>query len=105
MHVVACDDDPSTRYVIRRLLLQSTGCQVTECADGVECLKALNKDDVDLLILDIEMPNLGGLEVLETVRRSASHQALPVIVLTAERREQVVSRLLQLGVLGYVLKP
>ena len=107
MHVVVCDDDASTRYVIKRLLVQSKGCAITECADGVEGLRAVMKGqgEVDLLILDIEMPKLNGLEVLEAVRRSAEHQALPVVVLTAERREEVVSRLLQLGVLGYVLKP
>jgi len=105
MHVLVCDDDASTRYVIKRLLLQSSGCRITECADGVECLRALEQTGVDLVILDIEMPNLGGLEVLESIRRSETHQALPVILLTAERRAEVVSKLLQFGVLGYVLKP
>src|SRR5215510_14246818 len=105
MHVLVCDDDASTRYVIKRLLVQSAGCQITESVDGVECLRALEQVETDLVILDFEMPNMNGLEVLEAIRKSAKHRALPVILLTAERRAEVVSQLLQLGVLGYVLKP
>jgi CheY-like chemotaxis protein len=105
MRVLVCDDDAATRFVIRRLLVQSAGCTVTECGDGVEALGLLDAGGVDLLILDIDMPLLDGIEVLEAVRHSSRLQRLAVVMLSQERREDVIVRLIRLGIRGYVLKP
>jgi two-component system, chemotaxis family, chemotaxis protein CheY len=105
MHVLVCDDDKSTRFVIRRLLTQKLNCEVTECGDGVEALERLAAGNIELLILDVTMPTLDGADVLEAIRRSPQHAQLPVIMLSHERREEVVRKLIQLGILGYVVKP
>jgi two-component system, chemotaxis family, chemotaxis protein CheY len=105
MHVLVCDDDKSTRFVIRRLLTQKLNCEVTECGDGVEALERLAAGNIELLILDVSMPTLDGVDVLEAIRRSPQHAQLPVIMLSHERREEVVRKLIQLGILGYVVKP
>lgn len=105
MHVLICDDDPSTRFVIKRLLTQNLGCTTSECVDGVEALRRLDEEDADLLMLDVEMPNISGVEVLEVIRASQRLKSLPVLMLSKERREDIVLQLVKLGVEGYILKP
>ena len=105
MHVLICDDDASTRFVIKRLLTQNLGCTTAECADGVEALKRLDEEEVDLVVLDIEMPLIDGVEVLEAIRASAQLKSMPVLMLSKERREDVVVKLVRLGIEGYILKP
>jgi two-component system chemotaxis response regulator CheY len=106
MHVLVCDDDKTTRFVIRRLLTQRLGCEVSECSDGVEALEQLaNGADVDLVILDINMPTLDGVDVVEAIRRTPALAQLPVIMLSHERRKEIVVKLIHLGILGYVAKP
>jgi CheY-like chemotaxis protein len=104
MRDLVCDDDPATRFVIRRVLSHSAGCEVVECTDGTEALEHIENAPVDLLILDLQMPTLDGLEVLE-ILRAGDFKNLPVIVLTSERREEVVKWLIRLGIVGYVTKP
>lgn len=106
MHVLVCDDDKPTRFVIHRLLKQRMGCDVTECGDGVEAVEWLAAGhSVDLVILDINMPSLDGVDVVEAIRRTPRLAHLPVIMLSHERRQEVVLRLIHLGILGYVAKP
>lgn len=105
MTVLVCDDDPSARFVIKRLLAQQLGCTVAECSDGVEALSRLDRGDIDLVVLDIQMPQLDGVEVLEAIRALPALKGLPVIMVSSERREEVVLRLVRLGIDGYVLKP
>lgn len=105
MHVLICDDDASTRFVIKRLLTQHLGCTSTECVDGADALRRLDEEDVDLVVLDVEMPVIDGVEVLEALRSSQRLKSLPVLMLSKERREDVVLRLVKLGIEGYVLKP
>lgn len=105
MHVLICDDDSSTRFVIRRLLTQNLGCTITECADGVAVLNKLDEEEADLVVLDIEMPTLDGVDVLEAIRSSPSLKSLPVVMMSRERREDIVSKLVRFGIDGYILKP
>ncbi|MGE3179086.1 MAG: response regulator [Vicinamibacterales bacterium] len=105
MLAVICDDDPSARFVIKRLLTQHLGCSVVECADGLEALARLEQGDADLLVLDVQMPQLDGVEVLEAVRGAPALKGLPVVMVSSERRESIIRRVAQLGIDGYVLKP
>lgn len=105
MHVLICDDDASTRFVIKRLLTQNLGCTTTECVDGAEALRRLDEEEVDLVVLDVEMPLIDGVEVLEAIRASQHLKSLPVLMLSKERREDIVLRLVRLGIEGYILKP
>lgn len=105
MHVLICDDDAATRFVIKRLLTQNFGCSTTECVDGVEALRKLDDEEVDLILLDVEMPLIDGIEVLEAIRNSPQLKTLPVLMLSKERREEAVVKLVRLGIEGYILKP
>lgn len=105
MTVLICDDDASTRFAVKRLLLRHLDCTVIECGNGTEAIARLDGEPVHLMLLDIEMPEMSGVEVLSVVRASASVRQLPVVMMSRERREEVVRTLVRLGIDGYVLKP
>lgn len=105
MHVLICDDDSTTRFVMRRLLEQNFGCRVSECADGVEALQLLERGQYSFLLLDVEMPTMDGFDTLEEIRQAPKTAEMPVIILSCLRDESGVMRLIQLGVSDYILKP
>jgi CheY-like chemotaxis protein len=105
MHVLLCDDDNATRFAVKRMLTQHVPCTITECADGVQALKLIGREKFAFVLMDIEMPLMSGIEVLELLRESPATKDLPVIVLSNVRDDRVVRHLLKLGVSDYVLKP
>jgi CheY-like chemotaxis protein len=105
VRVLVCDDEPATRFVISRVLTQHCDCEVTDCADGIEALRHLAREPFSPLFLDLEMPHMNGMQVLERLRASEATRDLPVIVLSGERRAIVVQQLLRMGITDYILKP
>jgi len=105
MHVLVCDDDASTRFAAKRLLEEHFGCVVHEAPDGAEALTMLAQQRFTFMLLDVDMPGLSGYDTLEEVRASDLTKALPVVVLSNERREHAIIKLMQLGVADYILKP
>ncbi len=102
--VLIADDDPTIRTMLARLLCD-LDCAVTEVENGVEALGQLNKFRYSMLLLDVHMPVMGGLETLEVVRRSGPHRSLPVVMISADRDEAVVKRAVALGITDYLVKP
>lgn len=105
MHVLVCDDDASTRFAARRLLEEHFGCVVQEAPGGAEALTLLAQRRFTFLLLDIDMPGLSGHDTLEEIRASELTRALPVVILSNERREDAIIKLMELGVSGYIVKP
>jgi len=105
MHVLICDDDGATRFLTKRLLTRRAGCTFAECGDGAAALRLIGEQHFDLVLLDVEMPKVDGLEALKMIRSTPASSKLPVIMLSKERREEVVVQLVALGVSGYILKP
>jgi len=105
MHVLVCDDDNATRFAVKRMLTQHFPCTISECADGVQALQMIGRERFSFVLLDVEMPAMSGIEVLELLRESPATKDLPVIVLSNVRDDRVVRHLLKLGVSDYVLKP
>jgi two-component system, chemotaxis family, chemotaxis protein CheY len=105
MHLLICDDDRITRLLARKLTGDRPGWTIAECANGAEALLLVGAGDVDLLILDLNMPILNGIEVLRALRTSEKFREIPVVMLSSERRQEVVAQLAALHVSGYVLKP
>ncbi len=100
-HVLVVDDDPA---IIRLLCtnLKARGYNVTTAMDGKECLEAVEKDFVDLIILDIMMPKLDGVEVCRRIREWSN---VPIIVLSARGDEKDKVKCLELGADDYLTKP
>jgi DNA-binding response OmpR family regulator len=101
-HVLVVDDDPTVSDVVRRYLEQD-GCRVRLAADGVAGLDAVAAERPDLVVLDLMMPGLDGLEVCRRLRRQLPD--LPVVMLTAlgEEADRVLG--LEVGADDYVTKP
>ena len=102
--IVAVDDNPVVTQLIAAVLGQA-GYDVEVLATGGEALVALQRNPPDLLLLDLQMPGLNGLEVLRIVREQKVCQGIPVLVLTAEDDSHYVARARELGAAGYLLKP
>jgi CheY-like chemotaxis protein len=105
MNVLIVEDEITTRVVLRRILSRELGCDVTECQNGLEALEALSSQAFDFAVLDIRMPVLDGVETLEAIRRSHELASLPVVMMTIERDEARVRRVVELGISDYLLKP
>lgn len=80
--------------------------QLVHAMDGQEGLQALASDpDIDLILLDINMPVMNGLEFLQEVRRNAAFKQIPVIVVSTEGKEEDTERAMAVGADSYVTKP
>jgi type IV pilus assembly protein PilB len=101
--VLIADDDAQMRRLIRGVL-QRDGFEVVEASDGLDALEAAQQGGVDLVILDLNMPRLDGLGVLEELRAQVRTACLPVIVLTAQHGE-TEEKALDLGAHDYLSKP
>ena len=104
MNVLVVDDDPTIRLLLKRLLVRDFDCTVTEVQNGLEALTRLDEQRYALLMLDVHMPVMGGLETLEAIRGS-SHSSLAVIMLTSERGAATVKQAVALGITDYLVKP
>lgn len=103
-HVLVVDDHEMNRDMLSRRLRRE-GYRVTVAAGAREALDVMASQPVDLLLLDIMMPEISGLEVLEGLRRERSLADLPVLMVTARDGTEDVVRALELGANDYVTKP
>lgn len=99
--ILIVDDDPELRRTL--LFILRRRFEATEAASGREAIEAVTRSCPDLLLLDLSMPDLSGIEVLEVVRRI--RPSLPVIMLTAHREIEDAARALDLGAKTYITKP
>lgn len=103
--IMVVDDDGATRNIARGLL-EKEGFAVAEAADGSEALVFLARgESFDLMVLDLDMPMLGGREVLRAVRASVSTAGLPVVVLTGTKDPGAEVEVMEQGADDYIRKP
>ncbi len=102
--VLVVDDDENNRDVLGRVL-QLKGYAVVLAASGPEALEIVSSKPVDLVLLDIMMPDVSGLDVLKALRASHARDALPVIMATAKDQPKDVVDALEMGANDYVTKP
>lgn len=101
-NVLIVDDEPGLRQTLTRVLRQA-GFQAEGAGDGGEALQRLAETAFDIVYLDIHLPDMGGLEVLEEVHRREPE--LPVILFTAYATLQSALKAIRLGAMDYLLKP
>ena len=105
--VMIVDDSAAIRKILQRMLGQaglSLG-KILEAGDGVEALQKLKSQTVDLILSDINMPNMDGIQLLSELKLNSEHERIPVIMITTEGGEAKVMEAVQLGASGYVRKP
>ena len=100
--VLVIDNESRLRATIA-MLLQNSGYQVSTAEDGVKALSRLGEDLYRLVLLDLELPDIPGIEILRTIR--SSYPNLLVVVFTSEASPDIIQEALELGVNDYLLKP
>ena len=107
LDVLIVDDSSAIRKILMRVLAQTDlklG-DIFEAADGVDAIKILEANKVGLVLSDINMPNMDGLQLLTSVRSRPEWNGIPIIMITTEGNQAKVMEAVQLRAQGYVRKP
>ena len=102
--ILVADDERLNRAILSRLLL-ARGYEVVEASSGEESLQILEKESIDLLLLDITMPGIDGFEVLRQIRLTKTEVELPVLMVTADTEREQIVRAFNSGANDYITKP
>lgn len=102
--VLVVDDDPDVRQLVE-MKLRLDGIETLTAANGQEALDMLAEHDVDLVVLDLMMPVMDGIETCKRIRADESRSELPVIMLTANSQATDIQTGLLTGATDYVVKP
>jgi two-component system chemotaxis response regulator CheY len=103
--VLIVEDSGATRELLRAAVEALVEVEVHTAVSGFEALKVLPRHHFELIITDINMPDINGLELINFVKKNPHYRETPLIVITTEGREQDRARGLQLGANEYVVKP
>ena len=99
------DDFSTMRRIVRNLLKELGFNNVEEAEDGVDALNKLQAGGYGFVISDWNMPNMDGLQLLQTIRSTPTLQHLPVLMITAEAKKENIIAAAQAGASGYIVKP
>ena len=104
-NVLIVEDSKAIRSVIRIALEEAGDFFAAEANNGFEALRTLPSRKFDLIITDINMPDINGLELIGFVKANPSFKDIPLIIVSTEKTEEDKKRGLALGAMGYVVKP
>ncbi len=102
--ILAVDDSASVRLMVS-FTLQQNGYRVIEAADGRDGLAKLKDEQVDMVITDLNMPNMDGIGLIRSIRENPDSQYTPVIMLTTESHEGRRHEARAAGATGWIVKP
>ena len=103
-HILIVDDSPTIRRMVRASLTPM-GIEFIEAASGLEAIERLALGPIQLMVLDLNMPDMHGLEVLGFVRANQKFQQLPILVLTTRDDPSSRTAAMQAGATNYLTKP
>ena len=103
--ILLVDDSPTIRRMVRTALASVPGAEFAEAASGLQALEALAIQPVDMMVLDLNMPDMHGLDVLKFVRSHQQSRALPVLVLTTRGDDSTREAVMRAGASAYMTKP
>lgn len=106
-NVLIVDDSAAIRKILARVLQQTevVSGSIFEASDGLQALDILRQNSVSLVLSDINMPNMDGLEFLKQMRANTNWASVPVVMITTEGSQAMVMEAVQAGASGYVRKP
>jgi two-component system chemotaxis response regulator CheY len=99
------DDSNATRTLIKSLIEDIEEINVFEATTGFEALKTLPHQTFDVIILDINMPDINGLELLNFIKTNDQYKDIPVIIVSTESSEGDIKKGMELGAFAYLTKP
>jgi two-component system chemotaxis response regulator CheY len=103
--ILIVEDSATTRALIRAVIDEIGEFETIEASSGFEALKMLPQQEYDLIITDINMPDINGLELISFVRNNPRFTHLPIVIVSTERSEEDKKRGMALGATAYVTKP
>ncbi len=104
-NVLIVEDSKAIRSMIRMTLEEAGGFFASEAGNGFEALKTLPTRQFDLIITDINMPDINGLELIGYVKSNPTYSAIPLVIVSTEKSEEDKKRGIALGAAGYIVKP
>ncbi|MDK2957353.1 MAG: two-component system, chemotaxis family, chemotaxis protein CheY [Desulfovibrionales bacterium] len=105
MRVLVVDDFATMRRIIKNILRQIGFTNIVEADDGTTAWETLNKDNIEFIISDWNMPKMSGIELLRKVRASEEFSDLPFLMVTAEAQQENIIEAVQAKVSNYIVKP
>lgn len=105
MRVLVVDDFSTMRRIVRNILRQIGFQNVVEADDGTTAWEVLNREKIDFIVSDWNMPNMTGIELLRKVRASEQFAHIPFLMVTAEAQQENIIEAVQAKVSNYIVKP
>jgi two-component system chemotaxis response regulator CheY len=103
--VLIVDDFENTRWIVQQILQKEEELELETAANGKEALQFFNGEKIDLLITDLNMPEMDGIELVRRVRATDKYRFIPIIMLTTERNPEKKQKALDIKVTTWIQKP
>lgn len=105
MKILIVDDFSTMRRIVKNILRQLNFVNITEADDGTTALEILQREKIDLIVSDWNMPKMTGLELLKAVRADDALKHIPFLMVTAEAQQENIIEAVKAGVSNYIVKP
>lgn len=104
--VLIVDDSKLIHQMYRLVLMRFKDCKLIDAMNGLEALEIISRENgFDLILLDINMPVMNGIQFMEKLNEMGIHRKIPIIVVSTEGKEADTIRAINLGAWGYIVKP
>lgn len=102
--ILLVDDSTTVRKLLIRIL-KPAGFDILEAGDGIQALEVMAQEHVDLVVADLNMPHMDGIELVKMIRKQPEHADLPIVMLTTESDSEHRRKGLEAGANVYLVKP
>lgn len=102
--IMTVDDSASVRQMVS-FTLREAGYEVVEASDGKDALSKISGTQFNLIVTDLNMPNMDGIELIRNLRSSGTHKFVPIIMLTTESQDSKKLEGKSAGATGWIIKP
>ena len=103
-HILTVDDSSSVRQMVS-FTLRAVGYEVTEAVDGKDGLAKVEREKFDLIITDLNMPNVDGIQLITAVRKMTGYSFVPILMLSTESQAEKKDAGRKAGATGWIVKP
>jgi two-component system chemotaxis response regulator CheY len=105
MKILVVDDFSTMRRIVKNILRQLNFNNIVEADDGASALDILQKEKIDMVVSDWNMPKMTGLELLKAIRSDDALKDIPFLMVTAEAQQENIIEAVKSGVSNYIVKP
>ncbi len=104
-NALVIEDDNTVRLILMELLQKKFGLATYSAVNGIEGLKILHENDIDIIFLDLTLPFMNGKELLLTIRKEPKYGDIPVFAISSHKDKETIHEVIDLGICDYILKP